>query len=81
MRHALQMFGTYELPFGKDRHFAIEQRLLDAIVGGWTLGGILTAQSGSPFRLSSGRVHGERPGRRRGVVLMNGLTVEGAAEA
>ncbi len=24
-------------------------------VGGWTVGGILTAQSGTPFRLTSGR--------------------------
>ena len=55
MRHVLQAFGTYDLPFGKDRHLSIANPVLDAIFGGWTLGGILTAQSGTPFRLSSGR--------------------------
>jgi hypothetical protein len=52
----------------------IGNRVLDAIAGGWVLGGILTAQSGSPFRLSSGR--NTVNGQDSGVVLMNGLTVK-----
>ena len=74
VRHAVQMFGTYELPFGKDRRVGISNRVLDAIAGGWVLGGILTAQSGSPFRLSSGRQTVNAGDG--GVVLMNGLTVK-----
>jgi hypothetical protein len=73
VRHVLQAFGTFDLPFGKDRHFAINNALLDGVLGGWTLGGNLNIQSGSPFRLTSGRstVNNEASG----VVLGNGLTV------
>jgi hypothetical protein len=74
VRHVFQSFGTYDLPFGKDRHFSISNPVLDTIFGGWTLGGILTAQSGSPFRLSSGRQTVN--GSDSGVVLMNGLTAK-----
>jgi hypothetical protein len=73
VRHVLQTYGTYDLPFGRDRHFRIENPVLDAIVGGWTVGGIFTAQSGSPFRLSGGR--STVNGFDSGVVLVNGLTV------
>ena len=74
----LQTFGTYDSALRRDRHFSIDNAVLDAIVGGWTFGGILTAQSGTPFRLSSGRQTVN--GSDSGVVLMNGLTVEGPAE-
>ena len=74
VRHVFQSFGTYDLPFGKDRHFSISNPILDGIVGGWTLGGVLNLQSGSPFRLSSGRQTVN--GSDSGVVLMNGLTVK-----
>jgi hypothetical protein len=59
----------------------IGNRLLDAIAGGWMVGGILTAQSGSPFRLSSSAIPSASTrstvnGGDSGVVLMNGLTVK-----
>ena len=75
VRHVFQTYGTYDLPFGKDRHFKINNGILDAVVGGWTLGGILTAQSGTPFRLTSGRQTFNNLSDS-GVVLMNGHTVE-----
>lgn len=74
VRHTLQSFGTYDLPFGRNRHFAIGNPVLDAVVGGWTLGGILTAQSGTPFRLTSGRQTVN--GSDAGVILMNGHTAK-----
>jgi hypothetical protein len=74
VRHVFQTFGTYDLPFGKDRHFNIDNPIANAFLGGWTIGGILTAQSGTPFRLSSGRQTVN--GNDAGVVLMNGHTVE-----
>jgi hypothetical protein len=55
VRHVLQTYGTYDLPFGRERHWDIQNPVLNAVLGGWTLGGTLTAQSGSPFRSSSGR--------------------------
>jgi hypothetical protein len=74
VRHVLQAYGTLDLPFGKGRRVPVDNAVLDAIVGGWTVGGILTFQSGTPFRLTSGRmtVNGEDAG----VVLKNGLTVD-----
>jgi hypothetical protein len=75
VRHVFQTFGTYDLPFGKDRHFKIGNPILNAVAGGWTLGGILTAQSGTPFRLTSGRQTFNNLSDS-GVVLMNGHTVE-----
>ena len=74
VRHVLQAYGTYDLPFGKDRHFAIGNSLLDGLVGGWTVGAVFTAQSGNPFRLSSGRQTLNQ--EDAGVVLAPGVTVE-----
>ena len=55
VRHVLQAYGTYDLPFGRGRRYNIENGVLNAIAGGWTFGAIFTAQSGTPFRLTSGR--------------------------
>jgi hypothetical protein len=72
VRHVLQAFGTYDLPFGKDRPITIGNPVVEALAGGWTLGGNLTVQSGSPFRLTGGR--GTFNSENSGVVL-NGITV------
>ncbi|HYT77309.1 MAG TPA: hypothetical protein VEL79_21315, partial [Vicinamibacterales bacterium] len=74
VRNVLQAYGTYDLPFGKDRHFNLGNRVLNAVVGDWVIGGILTAQSGSPFRLSSGRQTLNQ--EDAGVVLAPGVTVK-----
>jgi hypothetical protein len=39
----------YELPVGKGRRFLNQGGVLDAILGGWHLGGIITLRSGFPF--------------------------------
>ncbi len=50
--HRLTLSGVWELPFGKGRKF-----LADApagyLLGGWSLGGIFTAQSGPPFTVTT----------------------------
>jgi hypothetical protein len=51
------------------------ESVLNAVVGGWTLGGTLTTQSGSPFRLTSGRLTFNQF-TDSGVVLLNGTTIE-----
>jgi hypothetical protein len=74
VRHVLQAYGTYDLPFGHERHYDLKNPVLNAIVGDWVVGGILTAQSGSPFRLSSGRqTLNQEDG---GVVLAPGVTAK-----
>jgi hypothetical protein len=37
---------TYQLPIGRGRRFSLQSRVMDSLVGGWGLSGILTLQSG-----------------------------------
>jgi len=53
-RHRLVISGLYDLPFGKGRRMAIKNRLLDAVVGGWQVGGINTWRSGFHINPSAG---------------------------
>jgi len=46
---------------------------VNGLIGGWSVGGILTLQSGTPFRLSSGR--STLNAGDSGVVLAAGATV------
>ena len=43
---------TYQLPFGRNRHFGSAwSKPVDAVVGGWQLGGVYTAHSGYPLTI------------------------------
>lgn len=56
LRHTLNVFWTYELPFGRGRRFLSNAPgALDRLVGGWTLSGITRLNSGRPYLLTSGR--------------------------
>ena len=45
--------SVYQMPFGKGRKFLSNAgRLTDALVGGWQISSIVTAQSGAPFSVS-----------------------------
>jgi len=66
--HNLALSGTYELPFGKGRHFLGGiTRVADAAIGGWQLQSIVVVRSGTPYTpvISSDRantgVGGQRP--------------------
>jgi hypothetical protein len=74
VRHVLQAYGTYDLPFGTARRVTMNNKILNAVAGGWTLGGLFTVQSGTPFRLTSGRQTVNTSDA--GVVLQNGHTIE-----
>ena len=73
IRHTLSLYGTYDLPVGKGRHFAITNRVLNHIVGGWTVSGIMRLTSGSVSSLTSGQ-RCFNQSADCGVVL-NGLSV------
>jgi hypothetical protein len=46
----LAVSGLYELPFGHGKMlFGNSNRVVDGIIGGWQLGGILTMQDGTPL--------------------------------
>jgi hypothetical protein len=75
IRHTLSLYGTYELPFGNGKHFAVTNNVLDRIVGGWTLSGILRMTSGRVSYFTSGqRTVNINSGTDAGVIL-KGLTV------
>lgn len=54
IRHVIHASGTYDLPFGKGKAFLHESQLANEIFGGWTLGTILTFQTGTPVQMSGG---------------------------
>jgi outer membrane receptor protein involved in Fe transport len=51
--HRLVINYQWELPFGNGKRFLGATGILDKIVGGWSLNGITTAQSGLPISITS----------------------------
>lgn len=54
VRHVINVYGTFELPFGKNKAFLANGTLLNEVVGGWTLGTVMTYKTGAPFLLTGG---------------------------
>jgi hypothetical protein len=53
--HRFVLSTVYELPYGKGRQWMSRSGVVNAVLGGWSLGGILQAQAGSPFTPTTGR--------------------------
>ena len=53
-RHRLVISGLYDLPAGKGRKMEFKSNILDAIAGGWQLGGISTWRAGFPINPTAG---------------------------
>ncbi len=68
-----QNFGSYDLPFGKGRPFAVSNRILDGVIGGWTAGVVVEFGTGTPVQLSGGTSTFNTQGS--GVILGNGVTL------
>ncbi|MBO0726507.1 MAG: TonB-dependent receptor, partial [Blastocatellia bacterium] len=49
--HNLQLYGFWELPFGHGKRFAADRGIISKLVGGFQMGGILSAMSGSPITI------------------------------
>jgi len=74
LRHVLHVSGTYDLPFGRGKALLTSANgVVDHIVGGWTLGTILTYQTGLPFQLLGGYNTVNDYGD--GGLLFNGISV------
>jgi outer membrane receptor protein involved in Fe transport len=52
-RHNLQIYGVYDLPFGKGQRWA-NNGWLTHLVGGWQLNGIVSLMSGTPINIVQG---------------------------
>ncbi len=53
-RHSIHANGTYDLPVGRGRRLLNQGGIVNGVFGGWTVGSILTYQSGVPFQLFGG---------------------------
>ncbi len=73
-RHVLNLSGIYELPFGKGKQlFATDSRALNTVIGGWSINGIFTYQSGEPFTVRSGFLTANNTSQSR-AALAPGVT-------
>lgn len=55
IRHLFNANGIWDLPFGKGRWIGRDSSsLVDALIGGWQISGIVTARSGLPFSTTTG---------------------------
>lgn len=54
VRHVIHGYGTYELPFGHHKAFLHSNTLENEVFGGFTLGSVITYQTGSPWLLTGG---------------------------
>ncbi|MFP5229200.1 MAG: carboxypeptidase regulatory-like domain-containing protein [Acidobacteriota bacterium] len=54
LRNVFHANGTYDIPVGHGRTYLAHNRALDAVLGGYTLGTIVTWQSGAPSQLGGG---------------------------
>ena len=54
LRNVFHANGTYDLPFGHNRKFLSRNGVEDKVLGGWTVGTIITFQSGGPTQLLGG---------------------------
>ncbi len=56
VRHIFRGFVIWDVPVGRDRRFLSKSSgLVNALLGGWQVNGILDASSGFPFSVYSGR--------------------------
>jgi len=53
-RHRFVFSGLYDLPFGKGKSVDIKNPFVNAVLGGWQLGSIVTWRSGFPINPSAG---------------------------
>ncbi len=76
--HVIQSFGTYELPIGRGRWLSVDNRFLNGVIGGWTLGSIFVFHTGTPIQLTGGfnTVNNTNDAAANGVRLAPGVTLE-----
>jgi hypothetical protein len=76
--HVLQTFGTYDLPVGRGRWLSVNNRVLNGVVGGWTMGSVFVFNTGQPLQLTGGfnTVSVTNNTAANGVRLADGVTLD-----
>jgi hypothetical protein len=72
IRQAINISGTYDLPFGAGKRYLNYSGIADRIVGGWTVGTIFSFHTGTPFTLSGG--NNTYNDYADGGVVLNGIS-------
>lgn len=88
LRHTFNALFTYELPFGTGKAFNAHNSVVDKVIGGWTVGSIVTWQIGRNFKLAGGQdtfnwfdnsgvfnSSGAPPDAQDSGVVLNGISV------
>jgi hypothetical protein len=79
IRHVLQTFGSWELPFGSQRKLNFKNKYIDYAIGNFNLGSILVFSTGAPVQLTGGgfaTVNNSNNGGTNGVILAPGVTLD-----
>jgi hypothetical protein len=73
-RHVFTVTWIYELPFGKGKPFMKSaNRVVDAVLGGWSLQGFNSVMSGEPFSISSGAKTAQYGASSRAILTTSSL--------
>jgi hypothetical protein len=73
--HVFNLNAVYDLPFGKGKHyFTNSNGVLDRLVGGWQLGGILRINTGTPLTIVDPRGTLNRVGRSANQTALTNLS-------
>ena len=72
IRQVTHAYGTYELPFGTGKAFLSNGAMMNRLVGGFSLGTVITFQTGAPFRVTGG--YATYNAAADGGVVLNGVT-------
>ena len=54
VRNVLHVSGTYDFPFGHGKKFFNQNKIANTAIGGWTIGTIITWESGEPHLFTGG---------------------------
>lgn len=79
-RHVVNIYGSYDLPIGRGRLVNLNNRALNAAIGGWTIGTVNTISSGSPVMFTGGRSTFNTTADG-GVIFGNGTTINSLLNA
>lgn len=74
IRNVFHLNGTYDIPVGRGRAHLANSKVLDAVLGGYTLGTIVTWQTGAPAYLGGGYLNFNDYGD--GGIRLNGVSVK-----